>query len=117
MSTKTFTKVLLLLYSLSIMGGSFMEVGHGVLHRIENAFHHHSHGHHHSLEDHHNSFDALGSSENDTAATSELCSYFLYFESPLATLSILRINNVYTDQQFFGVRSFSFIPFIPPSVS
>lgn len=117
MSAKTFGKVLLLIYGLSIMGGSAMEVGHGVLHHIENAFHHRHHNHHHSMEDHHINLDAVDSSGNGTAATSDLCSYFLYFESPLATLSMLQIRHVYTDQQSFGFRSFSFIPFIPPPVS
>jgi hypothetical protein len=117
MNVNSFTKILLLVYGLSIMGNSFMEVGHEALHCIKNTLHHHDHQHHHSVEDHHVNFDAKDSVDSEIAAMSDLCSFFLYFESPLAILSVRRIKNLYPNHISFEFRSLSFIPFIPPPIS
>ena len=95
MNLNSFTKILLLIYGLSIVGNSFMEVGHDVLHRIENTFHHHGHEHYHSVEDHHVNLDAEDSAKNDIEAMSDLCSFFLYFEKPFRKISLLSLIELY----------------------
>lgn len=114
MILRSVTKILLLIYGLSIMGGSFMEVAHEILHRVENTLHHHRHEHHHSVEDHHISLDADGSSKNGVAEMSNLGTYFLYFESPLTILSVVRIKKIYSIHRLFGFVSLSVVPSIPP---
>jgi hypothetical protein len=47
------TRLLLIIYGLSVMSNSFLDAGHEVLHYFKNAIHHHEHHDHHHVRDHH----------------------------------------------------------------
>jgi len=90
----TMTRLLVLIYGLTTVSNSVMDLGHELLHNIRNSIHHHDHDEHHHLHDHHITLktaihDETADSETDTV----IYSYFLYFEtSPHLALGINRIN-------------------------
>jgi hypothetical protein len=107
--------MLLVVCGLSIMGSTFMEVGHELLHHVKNTIHHHDHGHHHSLEEHYISMHTEDLAED--ATISGVCSFFLYFENPFTTISLFIIKQAYAERHSLTCLSVSFIPFIPPPIS
>ena len=77
----TLTKLLLIIYSLSIISHGVMDLGHEALHQVKNNIHSHEHTDHHHIHDH-NALLKTDTSHNnisDTETSVPIYCYFLFF--------------------------------------
>lgn len=82
---RALTKLLLLIYGLSIVGNGSMDLGHTFLHQFRNNIHHHEHSSHHKIHDHKILMQASGQHHAaETETSSPIYSYFLFFERNLS---------------------------------
>lgn len=81
---RALTKLLLLIYGLSIVSYGVMDLGHEVLHQVKNNIHSHEHTDHHHIHDH-NALLKMDTQHpvSDTEASVPIYSYFLFFEPGL----------------------------------
>jgi len=75
------TKLILVIYGLSIMSTSLLNTSHEVLHYFKNTIHHHAHHEHHHVKDHHSFLNKDVSPQDFNSQTSIIINiHFIFFE-------------------------------------
>src|SRR5687768_9272875 len=105
MSLRVLTNMLLVVYSLSIMGYGIIETSHGLLHSLKNNVHFHDHERHHHIEDHHIILHDDASQTNHADSTIPIYSYFLFFEHLIPLTIDLNINLPYPREVILQLKS------------
>ena len=81
---RALTKLLLLIYGLSIVGNGSMDLGHTLLHQVRNNIHYHEHSSYHGIRDHKILMQASHQHHvAETETSAPIYSYFLFFERNL----------------------------------
>ena len=89
----TLTKLLLLIYGLSIISNGVMDLGHEVLHQFKNNIHSHEHTDHHHIHDHNTLLKTdTQHHASDTKTSVPIYSFFLFFEASLNFTPALNSN-------------------------
>lgn len=75
------TRLLLVIYGLSVISNSFLDAGHEMFHYFKSTIHHHEHHKHHHIRDHHvlpeNHVDTQ---DRDSEINLTLLGYLVFFE-------------------------------------
>lgn len=75
------TKLLLVIYSFSIINNSFFEAGHEVLHYFKNTIHHHDHDKDHHFREHHILLEKdVHAGDSDSEINVTILSYLVFYE-------------------------------------
>lgn len=94
-------RIVLFIFTLSIVLFPLLEAGHDVLHHFENEFHHHTASHHHTLKDHHvHDHHDLDEQEEESTAGAYFSFLFAFFfrqyKTPVTRSNIpLSYNDVF----------------------
>ncbi|MBA4057260.1 MAG: hypothetical protein C0490_21280 [Marivirga sp.] len=79
---RSLTKLLLVIYGLSVISNSLLDASHEVLHCLRNAIHHHEHLEHHHIHDHHAFLKKDAQLQvYDSETNLPILSYFIFFEN------------------------------------
>lgn len=111
MNARVVTKLLVILYGLSITGFGIMEFGHGLAHVITNKVHHHEADHHHGLGDHDLKSQEEHSDDNNISLLS--CG-FLFFEAYSFSMETMLLAVQYFPRDNNEHDNVILKPFIPP---
>ena len=111
MNARVVTKLLILIYGLSITGFGIMEFGHEIAHIIKNRIHHHEADHHHALVDHDLKSQDVQADDDTTLPLS--CS-FLFFEVYSFWMDIILIAIHHLSLGHNKPVTVTLKPFIPP---
>jgi hypothetical protein len=111
---KVLIKLLLVIYSLVIVGFGFLELGHELMHTFKKNIHYHHHdARDHRLKDHHEPVD-VAITDNNLASMSSFYTYFLFFETGSPIIAHLPGEKVLHDPTRDLSTSFSPTPPVPP---
>ncbi|MBL7860188.1 MAG: hypothetical protein JNJ65_03425 [Cyclobacteriaceae bacterium] len=90
------TKILFLVYGLSISGYVLLDGGHEILHILKGSVHQHgtNHNHHHHWEDHEDIF-APDEGSDHARGTVEISCFFLFYQAPQSYSFDARVSSTH----------------------
>jgi hypothetical protein len=119
--TATLSKLLILIYGVSIAGYVLLDGSHALMHVLKSELHHHkidhhSHGHHH-VEDHQHIFTPDTDEPTESKDSIKIFSFLLFYQTP-ADYSVFNVvGNLEVNGLSKKILTVTRAPLTPPPLS